>query len=106
MNPEQALVQYHQKKAEREAENLKIEQQQAEEKAKTNAYYANLKAKKKPVKTRVPHECSNCGETIPKNTVINHPQTILMPGSSQPDGNGHFETMYICNSCSPLEADK
>ena len=32
---EKTLQQYHQRKAEREAENLKIEQQQTEEKAKT-----------------------------------------------------------------------
>lgn len=103
MTPEEALQQYHLDKAEREKQQQQIQQQLQTEKAKREAYYADLKAKKHPTKTRKSHICSNCGETIPKNTVINHPQTILMPGSSQPDGNGHFETLYQCNTCSPLK---
>ena len=67
MTPEEALQQYHLDKAEREKQQQQIQQQLQTEKAKRETYYADLKAKKHPTKTRKSHICSNCGETIPKN---------------------------------------
>lgn len=97
MTPEEALQQYHQKKAEREAENLKIQQQQADTKAKTTAYYADKKAQKKPivVKTRKEHPCTKCGQTIPIGQKVIVETDYVLDRHYNPT----YQCLYYCNSC-------
>ena len=103
---EKTLQQYYQKKAEKEAENQKFQQQQAEEKAKTTAYYANLKANGKTVKTKKDFPCERCGTTIPAHTRV-HIGLEPIPIKKGVYGNGYTKRVHFCQKCRPInEAEK
>ncbi len=92
----QAYEQYKLERAQRQAE----EKAAADERAKTQTYYASKKPK--VVVTRVVHQCSGCNKEIEvgSKAVI---RAVVVNGSSK-NCNGHFETLYYCSQCKPVGA--
>jgi ribosomal protein S27AE len=101
MNISESYEKYKQERLEREKEQQAIKQFQADAKAQTDAYYKN-KTPKIHV-TRKNHVCAKCNQTIPAGS---HTTTRLIVKDGNRNlmvSNGHFETLYYCLSCKPLE---
>ena len=90
------LTEYKQAQAQRQ----QIENQDAAQRAKTNAFWAQKKSDRRPVKTLVEHTCQQCGAIIPKKSHV-WTNSVVVNGSHT-GGNGHFETYYYCNICKPV----
>ena len=97
-----AYQKYQQERLAREAEQQAIEKFRVEQKAQTAAYWQTKKPKTRTV--RKPHTCAGCKQTISTGSKA----TIRL---IEKDGchnlqisNRHFETLYYCENCKPVEA--
>jgi hypothetical protein len=101
---DQAIAQQYERykleRAAKQEEEQKIKQCVAEEAEKRRAYFA---AKKPNVSvTRKPHVCAGCNKEIPTGSQVTT-SSVIRPGSSVYGANGHWETLYYCQSCRPIK---
>lgn len=94
MTPQEALQQYHQRKA----EIVAVEQECLAEKAKTAAFWEEKKQNLSTVETKKPYPCAECGQIIPEKTRVKIASRKIMYG-----GNFGLKTVYFCHVCRPIE---
>lgn len=98
-----AIAQQYKRYLTEKAQRQEAERLAAEEKVKTQAYWAEKK-KPKTVITRKPHECADCGAVIPKGSKV-----VVRAEFVNVSSRGYtmqFLTKYFCGKCRPMEATK
>ena len=94
---------YKQRRIQREAADKAQAEAAAQDKAKIQAAWDEIKAATPTLKTNIEHTCP-CGAVIPAHTVV-HVSTRPKACRRGVYGEGYSERVHWCNRCRPVKKE-